>query len=147
MKEIYMKLAIKEAQKAYKKGEVPIGCIIVKNNKIIAKSHNMKERIKSSLAHAEIICIKKANKKLKNWRLSECELYVTMEPCPMCASAIKQSRIKKVYCGISNKNNKQSELIFKTTDINGTVELEKGILEKECKEILQRFFINQRKND
>ena len=65
----------------------------------------------------------------------------------MCASAIKQSRIKKVYCGILNKNNKQSELIFKTTDINGTVELEKGILEKECKEILQRFFINQRKND
>ena len=97
MNKKYIKLAIIEAKKASKKGEVPVGCIIVKNNKVIAKSHNMVEKKKNSIMHAELIAISKASKKIKNWRLLDCEMYVTLEPCNMCVNAIELSRIKKVY--------------------------------------------------
>ena len=97
MNETFVKLAIKEAKKAYKKGEIPIGAVIVKNNKIISKAHNLVEAKKNAIMHAEILAITKATKKLKNWRLNGCEMYVTLQPCSMCVSAIELSRIDKVY--------------------------------------------------
>ena len=145
MQEKYMKLALKEAQKAYKKNEIPIGCVIIKNTKVIAKSHNLKEYKHSTLYHAELIAIKKASKKLKNWRLLDCDIYITMQPCPMCASAIKQSRIKKIYYGTKNKNNILSNKILEENDINEKIEVISSILEKECREIVQKFFEKQRK--
>lgn len=145
MKEEYMKVALIEAKKAFEKGEIPIGCVIVKNNKIIAKTHNIKERKKCSLYHAELLAIKIASKKIKNWRLNECEMYITMEPCPMCSSAIKQSRIKKIYYGISNENNSISRKILQYNDINEKVEIESEILAEDCKQLVQKFFQNKRK--
>lgn len=97
MNEQFMELAIKEAKKAYKKEEVPVGAIIVKDNKVVSKAYNMVEKNKNCTLHAEIIAIKKASKRLKNWRLNDCEMYVTLEPCKMCMSAIELSRMKKVY--------------------------------------------------
>ena len=105
MNEKYFDLALKEAEKAYKLKEVPVGCIIVKDNKIIAKAHNMVEKKKNSTMHAEIIAIKKASKKIKNWRLIDCDMYVTLEPCNMCKSAIELSRINNVYYCVSGNNN------------------------------------------
>lgn len=95
-----MDLALEEARKAEKLGEVPVGAVIVKNGEVIAKAHNLKETLKNPLAHAEILAINEACKKLNNWRLSGCEIYVTLEPCPMCAGAILQSRISKVHIGV-----------------------------------------------
>ena len=102
-KEEYMKIALKEAKKAKEKNEVPIGAVIVSEGKIISKAHNLRETKNNSLCHAEIIAINKACKKNKDWRLNECKMYVTLEPCMMCMGAIVESRIKKVYCGIENK--------------------------------------------
>ena len=102
MNEYYMNIAIKEAKKAYKYEEVPVGAVIVKNNKVIAKAFNKKEKTKNVTKHAEIIAISKACKKLKNWRLEDCIIYVTMEPCMMCSGAIEQSRIKKIVYGVKN---------------------------------------------
>lgn len=97
MQEKYMKEALKEAKKAYEKKEVPVGCVIVKDDKIIARAHNLKESKNDTTKHAEIIAIQKASKKLNSWRLLDCEMYVTLEPCSMCAGAIINSRIKKIY--------------------------------------------------
>ena len=145
MQEKYMEIAIKQAEKAYKKNEVPVGCVIVKNNKILTKTHNLKENKHSALYHAELIAIKKVSKKLKNWRLIDCEMYITMQPCPICASAIKQSRIKKIYYGTDNKNNNISNEILNENDINEKIEIVPYILEDKCKEIVQKFFEKQRK--
>lgn len=145
MKKKYMKIALEEAKKSLKKNEVPVGCVIVKNNKIIAKAHNLKEKEKSVIFHAELIAIKKASKKLKNWRLNDCEIYVTLQPCPMCSSAIKQSRISKIYYGVDNKNNSISNKILVEKDINTNVIVEEKILEDECKKIITNFFKNKRK--
>lgn len=101
----YLNLALKEAKKAYEKNEVPVGCVIVKNGQLIAKAHNLKETKNNALAHAEILCIDKACKKLNNWRLEECEMYVTLYPCDMCLGAIKEARIKKVYFGTMDSKN------------------------------------------
>ena len=103
-KEYYMKEALKEAKKAYKKLEVPVGAIIVKDDKIIARGYNKKESSNNCIMHAEIDAIKKASKALDNWRLNDCEMYVTLEPCAMCAGAIVSSRIKKVYIGTMEDN-------------------------------------------
>lgn len=97
MNESFMESAIKQAKIAYKKGEVPVGSVIVKDGKIISKAHNLVEKRKNATLHAEILAISKASKKLKNWRLNDCEMYVTLEPCKMCMAAIELSRIKKVY--------------------------------------------------
>lgn len=145
MKESYMKIALNEAKKSFNKNEVPVGCIIVKNNKIIAKTHNLKEKHKSVLYHAELLAIKKASKKLKNWRLNGCELYVTLQPCPMCSSAIKQARISKIYYGVDNKNNEISNKILVEKDINSNVNIEEKVCESECKKIIVDFFKNKRK--
>ena len=137
MNEYYMSVALKEAKKACKKEEVPVGAIIVKNNKIIAKAYNKKEKTKNVIKHAEIIAISKASKKMKNWRLENCEIYVTMEPCMMCCGAIQQSRIKKIIYGVKNEN-------YGFTDQLKNIEIISGISEKECKELVQTFFRKKR---
>ena len=143
MNEKYMRVAIEEAKKAYKLGEVPVGAVIVKNEKIISKAYNKKEKSNMVIAHAEILAINKASKKLKNWRLEDCDLYVTLEPCPMCASAIKQARINRVFYGLSSsdKNNKTViELIFSKDISNPSVELNCGYFSFEIKKIMSDFF-------
>ena len=108
----FMKLAIKESNKALKKGEIPVGAIIVKNDKIISKAYNLVESKKCALYHAEILAIKKAAKKLKNWRLIDCEMYVTLEPCNMCKRAIAMSRIKKVYFSTKKINSNETNVEY-----------------------------------
>ena len=146
--EKYMREALKEAQKAYDKLEVPVGAVIVKDGKIIARAYNQKEKKFDTTKHAEILAIQKASKKIKSWRLIDCEMYVTLEPCPMCAGAIIQSRIKKVYYGVSDEKTGAvgSKLnLFKDYKFNHNVEVENGILTDKCKELLQNFFIELRK--
>ena len=145
MQEEFMQVALKEAKKAYKKLEIPVGAVIVKNGEIIAKAHNIKEEKKDTTKHAEIIAIQKASKKLESWRLNDCELYVTLEPCPMCAGAIIQSRIKKVYIGtLDEKTGACGSVLnlFKDYKFNHNVEVEYGILKNECEEILKNFLKN-----
>ena len=142
-KEYYMKQAIKEAEKAYSKLEVPVGAIIVKDGKIIARAYNQKESKTDTTKHAEILAIQKASKKLETWRLIDCEMYVTLEPCSMCAGAIINSRIKKVYIGaMDEKTGAVGSVLnlFEDYTFNHKVEAEKGIMEKECQETLKKFF-------
>ena len=148
-KEIYMKKALKEAKKAYDKLEIPGGAIIVKDGKIIARAHNQKETKFDTTKHAEILAIQKASKKLKSWRLIDCEMYVTLEPCTMCAGAIINSRIKKIYIGASDEKTGAVGSVLNLFDdykFNHKPEYEKGILEQECSEILKRFFKDLRKS-
>lgn len=148
MKEYFMKQAIKEAQKAYKKLEVPVGSIIVKDGKIIARAHNQKETKTDTTKHAEILAIQKASKKLKSWRLIDCEMYVTLEPCTMCAGAIINSRIKKVYIGASDEKTGAVGSVlnlFEDYTFNHKVDSETGILKTECEDILKTFFRELRK--
>ena len=147
-KEKYMKEALKEAQKAYDKLEIPVGAIIVKDGKIIARAHNQKETKFDTTKHAEILAIQKASKKLKSWRLIDCEMYVTLEPCTMCAGAIINSRIKKIYIGASDEKTGAVGSVLNLFDdykFNHKPEYEKGILEQECSDILKIFFKNLRK--
>lgn len=148
-KEIYMKKALKEAKKAYDKLEIPVGAIIVKDGKIIARAHNQKETKFDTTKHAEILAIQKASKKLKSLRLIDCEMYVTLEPCTMCAGAIINSRIKKIYIGASDEKTGAVGSVLNLFDdykFNHKPEYEKGILEQECSEILKRFFKDLRKS-
>ena len=140
--EKFMKEALKEAKKAYQKEEIPVGAIIVKNGKIIARGHNLKETKVDTIKHAEIIAIEKAEKKLNSWRLEDCHMYVTLEPCSMCAGAIINSRIKKVYIGTMDEKTGAcgSVLNLFEYNFNHKVELETGILKEECKKIIQEFF-------
>ena len=142
-KEYYMKQALKEAKKAYKKLEVPVGAVIVKDGKIIARAHNQKETKTDTTKHAEILAIQKASKKLESWRLIDCEMYVTLEPCSMCAGAIINSRIKKVYIGaMDEKTGAVGSVLnlFEDYTFNHKVEAETGVMEKECQETLTKFF-------
>lgn len=146
--EYYMKQALKEAEKAYKKLEVPVGAIIVKNGKIIARAHNQKEEKKDTTKHAEILAIQKASKKLQSWRLIDCEMYVTLEPCSMCAGAIINSRIKKIYIGANDEKTGAAGSVlnlFNDYKFNHKVEVEKELLKKECEKILKEFFKELRK--
>ena len=143
IKNYYMKQALKEAEKAYQKLEVPVGAVIVKDGKIIARAHNQKETKTDTTKHAEILAIQKASKKLKSWRLIDCEMYVTLEPCSMCAGAMINSRIKKVYIGaMDEKTGAVGSVLnlFEDYTFNHRVEVETGIMEKECQETLKRFF-------
>ena len=145
--EKYMRAALKQAEKAYNLGETPIGCVIVHEDKIIARGYNRRNTDKNPLAHAEVAAIKKASKKLGDWRLEECTLYVTLEPCQMCAGAIVQARIKKVYIGCMNPKAGCAGSImnlFNVDDFNHQVESENGILEEECSMLLKEFFRNLR---
>ncbi len=142
-KEKFMKEAIKEAKKAYGKLEVPIGAVIVKNGKIIARGHNQKEEKADTTMHAEIIAIKKASKKIGVWRLNGCEMYVTLEPCPMCAGAIINARLDKIYIGTMDEKNGACGSVTNVLEEykqNYNVQKEEGIHQKECKEMLKKFF-------
>ena len=144
-----MKEAIKQAEKAYDKLEVPVGVVIVKDNKIIAKAYNQKEEKKDATKHAEIIAIQKASKKLQSWRLINCEMYVTLEPCSMCAGAILQSRIKKIYIGTMDEKTGSCGSVFNLFEdykFNHHVETEYNVCQKECEEMLKKFFKMLRKN-
>lgn len=141
--EYYMQLAIKEALKAIDYDEVPIGAIIVKDDKIIAKAHNFRENKNEAIAHAELLAITKANKKLKSWRLEDCTLYVTLEPCIMCSGGIIQSRIKKVVYGAKDPKGGacgSSIDVMKAENINHHPEVVGGVLENECSMLLKNYF-------
>ena len=141
-KEFFMKEALKEAKKAYKKEEIPVGAVIVKNGEIIAKAHNLRESKCSSISHAEILAIEKANKKLNAWRLENCEMYITLEPCMMCMGAIINSRIKKIYIGTMDPKTGSCKSVINIDNykFNHVVEVETGILKEECEYILKEFF-------
>lgn len=147
MNEKYMKLALNEAKKAYEKEEVPIGAIIVKDDKVIAKAHNLREIKMQACAHAEILAIEKACKKLNNWRLDGCDMYVTLEPCAMCAGAILNARIRNLYIAtmeprsgaVGSKIN-----LLESYNYNHKTHYETGIMENEAKEMMKSFFKNIR---
>ena len=139
----FMKEALKEAKKSYKKDEIPVGAVIVKDGKIIARGHNIKETTTDPTKHAEIIAIQKASKKLQTWRLSGCTMYVTLEPCSMCAGSLIQARIDKVVIGtMDEKTGACGSVLNLLSDykFNHTVQIETGIMQEECKTILQQFF-------
>ena len=140
--ETFMKVAIKEAKKARLKNEVPIGAVIVKDGKVISRGHNLRETQKNSLKHAEVIAIDKACKKLQNFRLEDCDLYVTIEPCLMCSGAIVQSRIRKVYFGARDEKYGAVVSVANVFDIksNHKVIFEEGICKEECRTIVKEFF-------
>ena len=147
-KDKFMKEALKEAKKAYNKLEIPVGAVIVKDGKIIARAHNLKETKTDTTKHAEMLAIQKASKKLEAWRLLDCEMYVTLEPCSMCAGAIINSRIKKVYIGASDEKTGAVGSVlnlFEDYTFNHKVEYEKGIMQEECQKILKDFFKELRK--
>lgn len=145
--EDFMKIAKEEALKAKAQGEVPIGAVIVKDGVIISKAYNVKETMKDVTAHAEILAIKEASRILGDWRLNGCEMYITLEPCPMCASAISQSRISKVYIGTYNKEMGACGSIMNLLDkrgINSFTDV-KWLYDEECSQILCEFFKENRK--
>jgi tRNA(adenine34) deaminase len=133
--EKFMMVALKEAIKASEKNEVPVGAVIVKNNVIIARAHNKKEKSKIATAHAEILAINKACKKIGDWRLSDCSIYVTLEPCEMCIGAIKESRINRLIYGTNSKVNKEQINICVVN----------GVMKRESEKIIKDFFKNKRK--
>ena len=148
MEEKFMKEALKEAKKAYEKLEVPVGCVIVRDGKIIARAHNLKETKADTTKHAEILAIQKASKKLNSWRLLDCEMYVTLEPCSMCAGAIINSRIKKIYIGaLDEKTGACGSVLnlFEDYKFNHKVEVQKDVMKIECETILKKFFKELRK--
>ena len=135
----FFEIALKEAQKAFDKNEVPVGAVIIKNNKILSKAHNKKEELKNVFSHAEILAIKKASKKIGDWRLKDCIMFVTLKPCSMCLSAIQQSRINKVFYILEDEfleDNNYSEKLIKINNFS---------LEKKIKLMVKNFFVNCRK--
>ena len=145
--ERYMLEALKEASFAVLEDEVPIGCVIVKDGEIIAKAHNQRDKTNNPLGHAEVLAIKKASEILKDWQLVNCELYVTIEPCLMCAGAIIQSRIKRVIYGAPDLKGGafgSSINVLDASNINHRPEIVKGILESECSQIIKGYFKSKR---
>lgn len=141
----FMKSALKCAERALKEGEVPIGAVVVLDGKVISRGHNRRTKRQIATAHAEIEAIEKACKKLGSWRIPDCELYVTLEPCPMCMGAVLNSRIKKVYFGAPEDKGRSLTRELATANLlNHTVEVEGGVMEEECREILSRFFSEMR---
>lgn len=137
-----MKEALKEAQKAFEKDEVPVGAVIVKDNKVIARAHNIKELKCDATNHAEILAIQKACKKLGAWRLENCDMYVTLEPCPMCTGALIQARIRTLYIGTQDDKTGACGSVLNLLDykFNHKIEVQKYILKDECETILKTFF-------
>ena len=148
VKEIrFMKEAIKEAKKAELIDQVPIGCVIVKDDKIVARGHNVRETKKTPLGHAEIVAIDKASKKLNRWRLDDCDIYITVEPCIMCSGAIIQSRIRHIYYGARDLKGgaiESSINVLEAKNINHHPEVTFGILEEECSNIISQYFKRKR---
>ena len=141
----FMASALKCAEKALTEGEVPIGAVVVLNGKVIARGHNRRTKRQIATAHAEIEAIEKACKKLKSWRIPECDMYVTLEPCPMCMGAALNARIKKIYYGApEDKGRSLTGELANANLLNHTVEVEGGVMEAECRAILSRFFSEMR---
>ena len=143
----FMNEALKEAKKAYAKGEVPVGCVIVSDGKILARGHNQREKKNDPTSHAEIEAIRKACKKRKSWRLEDCDLYVTVEPCSMCAGAILWTRMKKVFYGTCDPKGGalgSSYHLYEQKNLNHHPETEGGILQEECKHLMKSFFKERR---
>lgn len=149
MENIFLQKAIDEARIAQSMDEVPVGAVIVKNNEVIAVGHNIKEHTNDPTAHAEIIAIRKAAEVLESWRLNECDMYVTLEPCTMCAGAIVQSRIRKLYIGTYDPRAGGCGTVFNITQsdhLNHWVDV-KWLYNEECSELLQNFFKQKRRNE
>ena len=147
IQEKYMREALKQAKKAYSLGEVPIGCVIVHEGKIIGRGYNRRNTDKNTLSHAEITAIKKASKVIGDWRLEECTIYVTLEPCQMCAGAIVQARIPRVVIGCMNPKAGCAGSILNVLEMpefNHQVTVTRGIMEQECSEMLKTFFAELR---
>jgi tRNA(adenine34) deaminase len=143
----YIQEAIKEAQIAFDNGEVPVGAIIVNNDRIIARAHNQVELLKDPTAHAEVIAITQATSSLENWRLSDCTIYVTIEPCPMCAGALINSRIKKIVFGARDPRWGACGSVFNIVQdkrLNHQIEIIEGICQDECASLLKEFFKKRR---
>lgn len=140
--EFFMREALKQAKKAFAKNEVPVGCVIVFNDKIIARGYNKRETLQQSLAHAEIIAIKKACKALKTWRLEQCDMYITLEPCIMCSGAIIQSRIRKVIYGAYDYRYGAHKSFISIFDkkFNHSVDISGGYLASDCENLIKNFF-------
>lgn len=148
MKIEFMELAYQEALKAYNNDEIPVGAVIVKDDKVIATGHNLKEKMGCSIYHAEMLAIITATKLLNTWHLDDCDIYVSLEPCPMCASAIKQSRIKNVYCGLSNLDSNNEVLIkkiFESDKVNPKVNFYNNLYSDKVRSLMQKFFVEKRK--
>ena len=143
----YMDMAIEEAKKAFEEDEVPVGCVIVKNNQILALTHNRKEQMNSATKHAEILAIEEASSKLNNWRLDGCDVYITLEPCPMCASALKQARVSHIFCGLSNSDFRNYEIVLKILESdknNASVPIINDLAVEKVDKIMKDFFRNRR---
>ena len=138
----FMKTAYNEATKAFLKDEIPVGCVIVKDDLIIARAHNLRESKQLVTHHAEILAITKANKKLGSWRLDDCDIYVTLEPCPMCFSAIIQARFKNLYFGAYDKKSGACGSVINLSDykFNHSVNVVGGIMEDDCSKLISEFF-------
>lgn len=145
MQNKFMKAALKCAQKALEEGEVPIGAVVVLDGKIISHGHNRRTKKQIATAHAEVEAIEKACKKLKSWRLPECELYVTLEPCPMCMGAMLNARIKKVYFGAYEaKGRSMTDQLAASNLVNHRIEVEGGVMQEDCARVLSTFFAEMR---
>ena len=143
---MWMRRALREAEKAYKKGEAPVGCVIVREGRLMAKAHNLRETKKDPLAHAEIRAIRRAAKRLRGWRLSGCTLYVTLEPCPMCAGAIVNARVKRVVFGAFDPKAGCFGSLhdFTKSGFNHAPQVASGVLAAQSAELLKRFFRQKR---
>jgi len=145
--EFYMRLALAEAGAAYEAGEVPVGAVVVRHGRVIAAAHNERERLKDPTAHAEMIAITQAAHAVGDWRLEDCALYVTLEPCPMCAGAVVQARLPLLVYGASDPKGGACQSLYNITDdprLNHRAAIVAGVLEEQCREILQRFFAERR---
>lgn len=143
----YMDLAIEESKKAFSEGEVPVGCVIVKDNEILAAAYNKKEHDQCVSSHAEMLAIEKASLKVHNWRLDGCDVYVTLEPCPMCASALKQARVNHIFCGLSNSDSNNFEIVSRILEKdknNSLVPITNNLAVDKIMPIMQSFFENRR---
>ena len=141
--EKFMKMALAEAEKGFKKDEVPVGAVVVADGKVIARAHNLRESLVDPTAHAEILALKKAGRKLGGWRLNEATLYTTLEPCPMCAGAVVHSRIKELIYGADDPKAGACGSIMNVVSsghLNHRVKVTSGIMKAECSEILRKFF-------
>lgn len=148
MDEYFMKIALHEALKAFEEDEVPIGAVVVREGEIISKAHNLRESLNDPTAHAEIIAIREAAEKLSSWRLIDCDLYVTIEPCPMCAGAIVQSRIKRLIYGAKDPKAGAIDSVMNIVDnpnLNHRVEVTSEVLQYECSNIMKEYFRGKRK--
>jgi tRNA(adenine34) deaminase len=144
---LYMRMALREAERGAEEGEVPCGAVIVLNDRVIGKAHNQTETLNDPTAHAEVLAITQAAAELENWRLTDAVMYITKEPCPMCAGAIVLARIKKVIWALDDPKRGGGRSKFEIldhTDLNHRVEIETGVMEHECKALLQGFFRERR---